>query len=98
MPDSAQRTLSGKSILITGGTRGIGRAIGLRAAGDGAQIAVLESCVSGVRPVCVVVRVRAVGCASQWMADRLRKLIAAEYVAGVQDSHDGGARNASPVR
>ena len=41
MPDSAQRTLSGKSILITGGTRGIGRAIGLRAACDGAQVAIL---------------------------------------------------------
>ena len=39
MADS--RSLSGKTILITGGTRGIGRAIGLRAARDGATVAVV---------------------------------------------------------
>ena len=39
MTDS--HSLSDKSILITGGTRGIGRAIGLRAARDGAKVAVL---------------------------------------------------------
>lgn len=39
MTDS--RSLHGKTILITGGTRGIGRAIGLRAARDGANVAVL---------------------------------------------------------
>jgi len=34
-------TLSGKTLVITGATRGIGRAIALRAARDGANIAVL---------------------------------------------------------
>src|SRR6187551_398815 len=33
--------LSGKTLLITGATRGIGRAIALRAARDGANVAVL---------------------------------------------------------
>lgn len=37
----ADRSLSGKTVLITGATRGIGRAIGLRAAQDGANVAVL---------------------------------------------------------
>lgn len=35
------RTLAGKTLLITGATRGIGKAIALRAARDGANIAVL---------------------------------------------------------
>lgn len=35
------RSLAGKTLLITGGTRGIGLAIGLRAARDGANVAVL---------------------------------------------------------
>ena len=34
-------TLSGKTLFITGATRGIGRAIALRAAADGANVAVL---------------------------------------------------------
>ena len=38
---AAARTLAGQSVLVTGGTRGIGRAIGLRAALDGAKVAVL---------------------------------------------------------
>lgn len=38
---AAASTLAGQSILVTGGTRGIGRAIGLRAARDGAKVAVL---------------------------------------------------------
>ena len=37
----ADRSLSGKTVLITGATRGIGKAIGLRAAQDGANVAVL---------------------------------------------------------
>lgn len=37
----ADRSLSGKTVLITGATRGIGKAIGLRAARDGANVAVL---------------------------------------------------------
>ncbi|MBC8290782.1 MAG: NAD(P)-dependent oxidoreductase [Planctomycetes bacterium] len=37
----ADGNLSGRSILITGGTRGIGKAIGLRAARDGAKVAML---------------------------------------------------------
>ena len=34
-------TLAGKTILISGGSRGIGLAIALRAAADGANIAIL---------------------------------------------------------
>ena len=34
------RTLAGKTIFISGGSRGIGLAIGLRAARDGANIAI----------------------------------------------------------
>lgn len=36
-----ERTLRGKTLLITGASRGIGRAIALRAAGDGANVAIL---------------------------------------------------------
>lgn len=36
----ASRTLAGKTLFITGGTRGIGRAIALRAARDGANVAI----------------------------------------------------------
>jgi citronellol/citronellal dehydrogenase len=38
-------TLSGKTIVITGASRGIGRAIALRAAADGANIAILAKSV-----------------------------------------------------
>lgn len=38
---SSGRTLSGRSILMSGGSRGIGLAIALRAAGDGANVAIL---------------------------------------------------------
>ena len=34
------RTLKGKTVFITGGSRGIGRAIALRAARDGANIVI----------------------------------------------------------
>jgi citronellol/citronellal dehydrogenase len=37
----AESTLSGKTLLITGASRGIGLAIGLRAARDGANVAIL---------------------------------------------------------
>ncbi|MFO7655054.1 MAG: NAD(P)-dependent oxidoreductase [Candidatus Krumholzibacteriia bacterium] len=37
----AHRSLAGKTVLITGASRGIGRAIGLRAAQDGAKVAIL---------------------------------------------------------
>ena len=37
---SAERTLEGKTLLVTGASRGIGKAIALRAARDGANIAV----------------------------------------------------------
>ncbi len=36
----SSRTLKGKTVFITGGTRGIGRAIALRAARDGANVAI----------------------------------------------------------
>ena len=36
----AERTLAGKTLFITGASRGIGLAIGLRAARDGANIAI----------------------------------------------------------
>ncbi|MDN6748568.1 MAG: SDR family NAD(P)-dependent oxidoreductase, partial [Brevibacterium sp.] len=38
---SSERTLAGKTILMSGGSRGIGLAIALRAAADGANIAIL---------------------------------------------------------
>ncbi|NCQ35645.1 SDR family NAD(P)-dependent oxidoreductase, partial [bacterium] len=38
---TANRSLQGKTLLITGASRGIGKAIALRAARDGANIAVL---------------------------------------------------------
>src|SRR5688572_11751652 len=38
--DTAMRSLSGKTLFITGASRGIGRAIALRAASDGANIAI----------------------------------------------------------
>lgn len=41
MSGSVERTLRGRTLLITGATRGIGLAIGLRAARDGANVAVL---------------------------------------------------------
>ncbi|HUG67939.1 MAG TPA: SDR family NAD(P)-dependent oxidoreductase, partial [Pirellulaceae bacterium] len=34
-------TLAGKTLFITGSTRGIGKAIALRAAADGANIAII---------------------------------------------------------
>ncbi len=37
----SERTLAGKTMLISGGSRGIGLAIGLRAARDGANVALL---------------------------------------------------------
>ncbi len=41
MPAPADRTLRGKTLLITGASRGIGRAIAVRAARDGANVAIL---------------------------------------------------------
>ena len=38
---TAQRTLEGRTLLISGGSRGIGLAIALRAARDGANIVLL---------------------------------------------------------
>ena len=38
--EQSQRTLRGKTLFITGGSRGIGKAIALRAARDGANVAV----------------------------------------------------------
>ncbi|MCC3292091.1 NAD(P)-dependent oxidoreductase [Arthrobacter sp. zg-Y1110] len=40
-PDTASRSLAGRTILMSGGSRGIGLAIALRAAADGANIAIL---------------------------------------------------------
>lgn len=41
MTDSTHRTLSGRTILMSGGSRGIGLAIAVRAAQDGANVALL---------------------------------------------------------
>jgi citronellol/citronellal dehydrogenase len=41
MTDSTPRTLSGRTILMSGGSRGIGLAIAVRAAQDGANVALL---------------------------------------------------------
>lgn len=43
---SSQKALSGKTVVITGGSRGIGLAIGLRCAQDGANIAILAKTVT----------------------------------------------------
>lgn len=40
-PDTHARTLAGKTLFITGASRGIGKAIGLRAARDGANVVVV---------------------------------------------------------
>ncbi|MCC9198058.1 NAD(P)-dependent oxidoreductase [Arthrobacter sp. zg-Y820] len=40
-PDSGPRSLAGRTILMSGGSRGIGLAIALRAAADGANIAIM---------------------------------------------------------
>ncbi|MCC9178977.1 SDR family oxidoreductase [Arthrobacter sp. zg-Y750] len=40
-PETASRSLAGRTILMSGGSRGIGLAIALRAAADGANIAML---------------------------------------------------------
>ena len=40
-PDGATRTLEGRSLFITGASRGIGLAIALRAARDGANVAIV---------------------------------------------------------
>ncbi|MDN3481549.1 NAD(P)-dependent oxidoreductase [Arthrobacter sp. APC 3897] len=40
-PDSQNRSLAGRTILMSGGSRGIGLAIALRAAADGANIAIM---------------------------------------------------------
>ena len=39
---TSTKTLNGKTILMSGGSRGIGLAIALRAARDGANIAILS--------------------------------------------------------
>src|SRR6476469_3698789 len=41
MTDPSTRSLAGKTILMSGGSRGIGLAIALRAARDGANVALL---------------------------------------------------------
>ncbi|MFP3939129.1 MAG: SDR family oxidoreductase [Thermoanaerobaculia bacterium] len=40
MDDTGARTLRGKTVFITGASRGIGKAIGLRAAADGANVVI----------------------------------------------------------
>ena len=45
-------TLAGKTLLITGATRGIGKAIALRAARDGANVAVVGKTAAPHRPPC----------------------------------------------
>jgi citronellol/citronellal dehydrogenase len=40
-PDSNARSLAGKTLFITGASRGIGKAIGLRAARDGANVVIV---------------------------------------------------------
>ncbi len=40
------RTLAGKTLFISGGSRGIGLAIALRAARDGANVALLAKTIS----------------------------------------------------
>lgn len=37
---TSYRTLAGRTLFITGATRGIGKAIGLRAAKDGANVVI----------------------------------------------------------
>jgi citronellol/citronellal dehydrogenase len=41
-----EKTLKGKTVVITGGSRGIGLAIGLRCARDGANVAILAKTVT----------------------------------------------------
>lgn len=50
MTPIAQRPLAGRTALVTGATRGIGRAIALRLLADGAEVTVTGTRVDGIAP------------------------------------------------